>query len=106
MKLIKYMRKQESFHLEQILTEHFKIEITETFKHQKEFVDVYLKKNLKPPIEKRRKPIPKGDRNKFDVYKSEINRKCTKLGIRELIQKVKGEIGFYRLTRKIEIRNL
>ena len=45
----------------------------------------------KQTLEERGKAIDKGERNKFDTYKSNINKKCKILGIGDLIIK-QGDI--------------
>ncbi len=86
--LIKYMQRQESFKLEQILTEHFRITLTEIYKHSMDMADI-LSSNT--AVRKKGKAIDKGERNKFDAYKSNINKKSRTLGIGDLIIK-QGDI--------------
>jgi hypothetical protein len=80
-KLIEYLCKQDAFELEQILTDHFKIKLTGTYKHSKNIDETITK----PTMEDKGKAIDKGDRNKFDVYKTNINKKCKLLEIGDLI---------------------
>jgi hypothetical protein len=64
LKLIEYLRRQDAFELEQILTEHFMIKLRGTGR-----------------------TIYKEERTIFDTYKSNINKKCQPLGIGDLIVK-------------------
>jgi hypothetical protein len=83
-KLIEYMRYQKTFQLEQILTDHFNIKITG----------------------EQAKTISKDDRNIFDTYKSNINKKCQPLGIGDLIVKHGDIKKAFKLSRNIEKKTL
>lgn len=105
-KLIKYMRKQEAFELEQILTEHFKIKLTKTHKHSKNIDDELPENRAKPSIEEKSNAISKGDRNKFEVYKSNINKKCKSLGIGDIIIRHPIVMKAFKLSVKITKKTL
>jgi hypothetical protein len=99
--LIKYMRKQEAFALEQILTEHFKKNLTETFKHKKNITEAVFLNPTKTAIDEKNKAISKGDRNIFDTYKANINKKCQSLRIGDLIEKRAGIKKAFKLSVNI-----
>jgi hypothetical protein len=88
--LIEYLRKQNAFELEQILTYHFKKNLTGTYKHSKDIATATSSNTTKPTIKEKSTSISKGERNVFDTYKSYINKKCKPLVIGDLI--VKGGI--------------
>ncbi|MCP4987724.1 MAG: hypothetical protein GY928_17205 [Colwellia sp.] len=101
-KLIKYMRNQGILKLEQILTENFGTNLTETYKHSKNFANIFTK----PPVEEKCKAISKGDRNIFDVYKTNINKKCKSLDIGDLIINHKDIKKAYTLSTNITEKTL
>lgn len=100
-KLIKYMSKHDVFELEQILTDHFEIKLTGTYKPSKTIGNILPKNQTKPPIEEQSKAISKGERNIFDTYKSQINKKCQLFGIGDLIVKQGDVKKAFRLSVKI-----
>lgn len=94
--LIKYLRKQDVFILDQILTEHFSKNLRAN-KHSKNM--------SKPTIEEKGKAIDKGCRGIFDTYKYNINEKCKTLGIGDII--VKGDMKkTFKLSVNIERKKL
>lgn len=105
-KLIKYMCKQDAFGLEQILTEHFKIKPKETYKHSKNIGDILPGNHTKPSIVEKIKAIDKGDRNKFDVYKTNINKKCKLLEIGDLIIRHEKVQKVFKLSINIKKKPL
>ncbi|ODS34507.1 MAG: hypothetical protein SCARUB_00383 [Candidatus Scalindua rubra] len=105
-KLIEYMRKQNVYELEQILTDHFKKELTEPYKHQKNINEINTEITIKPTLEEKNKSISRSDRGLFDVYKASINKKCKPFGIGDLIIK-QGDIKkAFKLSINIEKKTL
>jgi hypothetical protein len=106
MKLIEYLRKQDAFELKQILTEHFEINLTETYKHSKNIAESLSSSTTKPTIEEKDRAISKADRNRFDTYKSNINKKCKTLEIGDLIVKHGDIKKAFKLSVKITKKTL
>ena len=105
MNLIEYLCKHDAFELEQILTEHFEINLTETYKHSNNIVET-LSLNTKPSIGEQSRAISKGERNIFDTYKSNINNKCKTLEIGDLIVKHGDIKKVFKLSAKITKKTL
>jgi hypothetical protein len=101
-RLIEYLREHDAFELEQILTEHFNITLTEPYKHSKNITAALSLNTTKPTIEEKNKAISKGDRNRFDRYKSSINKKCQPLVRGDLIVKHGAIKKAFKLTVKIK----
>lgn len=105
-RLIDYMRTQKSFRLEQILRDHFKIKLQLPYKHSPDLKTILLGGSEKDTGSPKDVIITKSDRNKFDVLKAKINKKCESLGVGNLLIKHGTIKKVFQLSQNITIKEL